>query len=86
MKARNRKDVSTISRLISKQEGQEMIKSITPISRREVLIGGAAAVAVAGFPLLAVAGQSKPASAFAPRRGSSASSTPLQMKGAAMPT
>lgn len=34
-----------------------MSKSIAPISRREVLIGGAAAVAVAGFPLPAAIGQ-----------------------------
>ena len=40
-----------------------MKKSMTPISRREVLIGGAAAVAVAGFPLPAAIGQTNPAGA-----------------------
>jgi non-heme chloroperoxidase len=43
-------------------------KSITPISRREVLIGGVAAMAVAGLPLPAAAGQPKPASAPAPQK------------------
>jgi len=38
-----------------------MNKSMTPISRREILIGGAIVVAVAGFPLPAAAGQPKPA-------------------------
>jgi non-heme chloroperoxidase len=37
-----------------------------PISRREVLISGAAAMVVAGFPLPAAAGQPKSASALAP--------------------
>jgi hypothetical protein len=41
-----------------------MSKTKTPITRREILIGGAAAVAVAGFPLQAAAGQPKPASAL----------------------
>jgi hypothetical protein len=45
-----------------------MSKSITPISRREILIGGASAVAVAGFLLLAAAGQPNPASAVAPQK------------------
>jgi non-heme chloroperoxidase len=45
-----------------------MIKTKTPISRREILIGGAAAVAVAGFPLPAAAGQPKPAGAPAPQK------------------
>jgi non-heme chloroperoxidase len=43
-------------------------KSITPISRREVLIGGAAAVAVSGFPLPAAIGQPNPAGAPAPQK------------------
>src|ERR1700691_4563259 len=45
-----------------------MSKSIAPISRREVLIGGAAAVAVAGLPLPAAVSQHKPASALAPQK------------------
>jgi len=45
-----------------------MSKTKTPITRREILIGGAAAVAVAGFPLQAAAGQPKPASAPAPQK------------------
>ena len=45
-----------------------MSNSITPISRREVLIGGAAAVAVAGLPLPAAAGQPQPASAPASQK------------------
>jgi len=46
-----------------------MSKSKTPpISRREVLIGGAATVAVVGLSLPAVAGQPKPASASAPQK------------------
>jgi non-heme chloroperoxidase len=40
-----------------------MNKLMRPISRREVLIGGAAAAVVAAFPLPATAGQPKPASA-----------------------
>jgi non-heme chloroperoxidase len=43
-------------------------KSITPISRREVLIGGAAAVAVSGLPLPAAIGQPNPAGAPAPQK------------------
>jgi non-heme chloroperoxidase len=39
-----------------------------PISRRKVLIGGAAVVVVAGLPLGAAAGQPKPASALAPQK------------------
>ena len=39
-----------------------------PISRREVLIGGAAAIAVAGVPLPAASGQPKTASALAPQK------------------
>src|ERR1700689_4166563 len=45
-----------------------MSKSITPISRREILLSGAAAVAVTGLPLPAAAGQPKPASAPAPQK------------------
>ena len=46
-----------------------MSKSKTPpISRREVLIGGAATVAVVGLSLPAAAGQPKPASASAPQK------------------
>ena len=45
-----------------------MKKSITPISRREVLTGGAAAVAVAGFPLPAVIGQPNLAGTPAPQK------------------
>lgn len=44
-----------------------MIKTNTAISRREILIGGAAAVAVTGLPLLAAAGQSKSAGALVPQ-------------------
>jgi non-heme chloroperoxidase len=40
-----------------------MSKWKTPISRREILIGGAAAMAVAGLPIPAAAGQPKSASA-----------------------
>src|SRR5580692_915706 len=45
-----------------------MNKSMRPVSRREVLIGGAAALVVAGCPLPATAGQPKPASALAPQK------------------
>src|SRR5580704_4032284 len=45
-----------------------MSKTKTPITRREILIGGAAAVAVAGLPLPVGAGQPKPASAPAPQK------------------
>ena len=45
-----------------------MSKSITPISRREILLSGAAAVAVTGLPLPAAAGEPKPASAAAPQK------------------
>ena len=45
-----------------------MSKSITPISRREILLSGAAAVAVTGLPLPAAAGEPKPASALAPQK------------------
>jgi non-heme chloroperoxidase len=45
-----------------------MSKSITPISRREILLSGAAAVAVTGLPLPAAAGEPKPASAPAPQK------------------
>src|SRR6202140_3753160 len=44
-----------------------MKNSITPISRRHVLIAGGAMATVAGLPIL-VAGQSKPASGPAPQR------------------
>jgi hypothetical protein len=42
--------------------------SMTPISRRDILIGGAAMVAVTGLPIPVFAGQTKPASAPAPCR------------------
>jgi non-heme chloroperoxidase len=45
-----------------------MINAKTPISRREILIGCAATMAVAGLPLPAVAGQPKPTSAPAPQK------------------
>ena len=45
-----------------------MSKSIASISRREILIGGAATAAAAGFPLLAAADQPKPAGALAPQK------------------
>src|SRR5580658_3323439 len=45
-----------------------MSKTKTPITRREILIGGAAAVAVAGFPLSAAIGQPNPAGAPAPQK------------------
>jgi len=45
-----------------------MSKTKTPITRREILIGGAAAIAVTAFPLSAAAGQPKPASALAPQK------------------
>jgi non-heme chloroperoxidase len=41
---------------------------MTPISGRELLIGGAAAVAVAGFPLPAAVGQPNPAGAPVPQK------------------
>src|ERR1035438_4650940 len=44
------------------------MKAKTPISRREILIGCAATMAVAGLPLPAAAGQPKPASALAPQK------------------
>jgi non-heme chloroperoxidase len=47
-----------------------MSNSMTPISRRQVLIGGAAMVAVTGLPIAAFAGQPKPASAPALQRKS----------------
>jgi non-heme chloroperoxidase len=45
-----------------------MNQSMRPVSRREVLIGGAAAMVVAGFPLAATAVQPMPASALAPQK------------------
>ena len=45
-----------------------MSTSKTPISRREILIGGAATVAVVGLSLPAAAGQPKPAGAPAPQK------------------
>src|ERR1700683_2545558 len=45
-----------------------MSKTKTLITRRELLIGGAAAMAVGGLPLPAAAGQPKPASAPAPQK------------------
>ena len=45
-----------------------MIDSTTPISGRQVPIGGAAMVVATGIPLTVFAGQSKPASAPAPQR------------------
>lgn len=44
-----------------------MSKSITPISRREILVGGAAAMAVAVLPLPAAAASPQPAGALAPQ-------------------
>jgi non-heme chloroperoxidase len=41
---------------------------MTPISRRDVLIGGAAMVAVTGLPIPVFTGQTRPASAPAPQR------------------
>jgi non-heme chloroperoxidase len=49
------------------KERQQMKKTMRPFSRREVLIGGAAAVVVAALPLPATAGQPKPASVLAPQ-------------------
>jgi len=45
-----------------------MSTSKTPISRREILIVGAATVAVVGLSLPAAAGQPKPAGAPAPQK------------------
>src|SRR6202049_2769729 len=45
-----------------------MSNSMTPISRRDVLIGGAAMVAVTGLPIPVFASQTKPAIAPAPQR------------------
>jgi non-heme chloroperoxidase len=45
-----------------------MSESMTSISRRHVLIGGAAMVAVTGLPITVFAGQPKPAGAPAPQR------------------
>jgi non-heme chloroperoxidase len=45
-----------------------MIKAKTPISRREILIGAAATLAVAGISLPTAAGQPKPAGAPAPQK------------------
>src|SRR6202045_443729 len=45
-----------------------MSNSMTPISRRHVLIGGPAMMAVTGLPISAFAGQPKPAGAPAPQR------------------
>ena len=45
-----------------------MIKAKTVISRREILIGCAATMTVAGFPNPAAAGQPKTASAHAPQK------------------
>ena len=44
-----------------------MSRTTGPISRRDVLIGGIAAMAVAGLPLAAVAGEPISAGAFAPQ-------------------
>jgi hypothetical protein len=44
-----------------------MSKTKTPITRREILIGGAAAVAVDGLAALAAADQPTPAGAPAPQ-------------------
>jgi non-heme chloroperoxidase len=52
---------------LDSKEKKEMSKSIMPISRRETLIGGAAAMAIASLSLPAAAGQPKPASASAPQ-------------------
>jgi non-heme chloroperoxidase len=53
---------------LNSNEGKEMKKSKTPISRREILIGGAAAVAVAGFPVPAAVGQPNLVGALAPEK------------------
>src|SRR6202142_2384727 len=45
-----------------------MSNSMTPISRRHVLIGGAAMMAVTGLPIAVFAGQRKPASVLAQQR------------------
>ena len=45
-----------------------MKKSKTPISRREILIGGVAAVVVAGFPVPAAVGQPNVVGALAPEK------------------
>ena len=45
-----------------------MSKSITPVSRREILIGGAAALVVAGLPLSAAAERPKPVSTSASKK------------------
>jgi hypothetical protein len=45
-----------------------MSNSMTPVSRRHILIGGAAMVAVTGIPLTVFAGQSKTAGAPARQR------------------
>ena len=45
-----------------------MSKSSTSATRREILIGGAAAVTVAGLPLAVAAGQPQPAGATASQK------------------
>jgi non-heme chloroperoxidase len=53
---------------LDSKEEQEMSTSKTPISRREILIGGAATVAVVGLSLPAAPGQPKPAGDPAPQK------------------
>src|SRR5580698_1415449 len=50
------------------EEMNAMSKLITEISRREVLIRGAAAIVIAGLPVPAAAGQPQPACASAPQK------------------
>ena len=57
-----------------------MTNSMTPISRREILIGGAAVVAVAGFSLPAAAGQPNPATEESTMTTTVASSKPPQIR------
>jgi non-heme chloroperoxidase len=45
-----------------------MIKTNADVSRREILIGCAATMAVAGLPLQAAAGQPKPVGVLAPQK------------------
>jgi non-heme chloroperoxidase len=47
---------------------KEMSESISPISRREILIGGGAAMAVAALPFSVAVGQPQPAGASAPQK------------------
>jgi non-heme chloroperoxidase len=56
-------------KLVSKEQ-QEISKLRTLVSRREILIGSAAAAAVAGLPFVAAASQPNRASALAPQERS----------------